>query len=99
MLGRDIPLLPPSGVRGIGKTRLSLDVAARLLPEFKDGVFFVELASIGEPDLVASTIGTTLGYTQMGSGSLIDGLKRFIKDQRMLLVLDNFEQVLDAAPL
>jgi len=95
----DIRLLTLTGVPGIGKTRLSLEVAAQLLPEFKDGIFFVELASISEPDLVASTICTTLGYTQMGSGSLIDGLKQFVRSRRMLLVLDNFEQVLDATPL
>ncbi len=99
MLHRDVRLLTLTGVPGIGKTRLSLDVAAQLLPEFKDGVLFVELASISEPDLVASAIGTTLGHQELGSGSYIDGLKRFLTGKRMLLVLDNFEQVLDAAPL
>ncbi len=99
ILRRDIRLLTLTGVPGVGKTRLSLDVAAQLLPEFKDGVFFVELASIGEPNLVASTIGTTLGYKELGSGPYVDGLKQFLRDRKMLLVLDNFEQVLDAAPL
>jgi predicted ATPase/transcriptional regulator with XRE-family HTH domain len=98
LLREDIRLLTLTGVPGIGKTRLSLAVAARLLPEFKDGVFFVELASINEPDLVASTVATTLGCKDTSGGSHLDALKQFIRDQRMLLVLDNFEQVLDAAP-
>jgi predicted ATPase/transcriptional regulator with XRE-family HTH domain len=99
LLRQDIRLLTFTGVPGIGKTRLSLDVAAHLLPDFGDGVFFVELAPIAEPDLVASTVATTLGCKEMGHGSHVDWLKEFVRDQRMLMVLDNFEQVLDAAPV
>jgi predicted ATPase/transcriptional regulator with XRE-family HTH domain len=99
LLRPDIRLLTLTGVPGMGKTRLSLETAARLLPEFGDGVFFVELAFVSEPDLVASTIASTLGCKDIGGGSHLDWLKHFVNDRRMLLVLDNFEQVLDAAPL
>jgi predicted ATPase/transcriptional regulator with XRE-family HTH domain len=99
LLRPDIRLLTLTGVPGVGKTRLSLYVAARLLPEFHDGVYFVELASIGEPELVASTIAATLGCKDLVGGSHLDWLKQFIKERRMLLILDNFEQILDAAPL
>jgi predicted ATPase/transcriptional regulator with XRE-family HTH domain len=99
LLRQDIRLLTLTGVPGIGKTRLSLDVAAQLLPDFRDGVFLVELAPITEPDLVASTVATALGCKEIGQGSHVDWLKEFVGEQRMLMVLDNFEQVLDAAPL
>jgi predicted ATPase/DNA-binding XRE family transcriptional regulator len=99
LLRQDIRLLTLTGVPGIGKTRLSLDVASRSLPEFEDGVFFVELAAIAEPDLVASTIAIALGCKEMGGGSHLDWLKQFAGKHRLLLALDNFEQVLDAAPL
>ena len=99
LLSLDVRLLTLTGVPGIGKTRLSLAVAARMLPEFRDGLFFVELASINEPDLVASAVATTLGCKDIGGGSHLDWLKQFIGNQKLLLVLDNFEQILDAAPV
>jgi predicted ATPase/transcriptional regulator with XRE-family HTH domain len=95
----DIRLLTLTGAPGIGKTRLSLQVAVDLLPHFRDGVFFVELAPVTDPSLVASTIATALGLTESGIQSIQNDLKRFLTSKRMLLVLDNFEQVLDAAPI
>lgn len=99
LLRDDIRLLTFTGAPGIGKTRLSLQVAANLLPSFKDGVFFVELAPISDPSNVASTIASTLGLAESVNGSILDRLKQLLTGKRMLLVLDNFEQVLDAAPL
>jgi predicted ATPase/transcriptional regulator with XRE-family HTH domain len=99
LLSNDVRLLTFTGVPGMGKTRLSLEVAARLLPDFNEGVYFVELASIGEPELAASTIAATLGCKDLVGGSHLDWLKQFIGDRKILLVLDNFEQILDAAPL
>jgi predicted ATPase/transcriptional regulator with XRE-family HTH domain len=99
LLEEDIRLLTFTGAPGIGKTRLSLQAGADLLPHFGDGVFFVQLAPVSDPFRVASTIAVTLGLTESGSGSTQNDLKEFLTGKRMLLVLDNFEQVLDAGPL
>jgi predicted ATPase/transcriptional regulator with XRE-family HTH domain len=98
LFGKDVRLLTFTGAPGIGKTRLALEVAAHLLPRFGDGTFFVELAPISDPLLVASTIASTLGVAEIHGELLLQSLKHFLIDKRMLLVLDNFEQVLDAAP-
>jgi predicted ATPase/transcriptional regulator with XRE-family HTH domain/Tfp pilus assembly protein PilF len=87
------------GSPGIGKTRLSLQVAHDLLPDFVDGVFFVPLAPIEDHGLVAPTILQTLGLRQTDQRSALDCLKDGINDRQMLIVLDNFEQVVEAAPL
>src|SRR5439155_626973 len=92
-------LVTLTGTGGTGKTRLSIQVARRLLPEFQDGVFFVSLAPINDPSLVATSIAQTLGIKETGSGPLIDSLRAYLRNKRALLLLDNFEQVLDAAPL
>ena len=91
-------LLTLTGPGGTGKTRLSLEVAARAMDVYPDGVFFVELAPITEPELVAATIAQTLGLADRGGRSAADQLADHIGARRMLLVLDNFEQVTDAAP-
>lgn len=94
-----VRLVTLTGPGGTGKTRLGLQVAADLLEEFPGGVYFVELAPIDEPALVLSTIATTLGLSEAaGSQSPIDTLKTYLRDKQVLLVLDNFEQVIDAAP-
>ncbi|MDQ4034617.1 MAG: hypothetical protein M3153_01700 [Chloroflexota bacterium] len=90
-------LLTLTGPGGTGKTRLSLEVAARSLTEFPDGVFFVELAPISQPDLVPATIAQTLGLPDRGGRGSIDRLVDHLGEGRVLLVLDNFEQVTDAA--
>ena len=91
-------LLTLTGPGGTGKTRLSLEVAGRSLELFPGGVFFVELATTIEPELVPATIGQALGLPDRGGRSSVDRLIDHIGERRMLLVLDNFEQVTDAAP-
>ena len=92
-------LLTLTGPGGTGKTRLGLQAAADVLEEFSDGVFFVALATITEPELVASTIARAFGVKESGEQSLMESLKNYLKDKHLLLVLDNFEQVLEGAPL
>ncbi|HEX7195682.1 MAG TPA: adenylate/guanylate cyclase domain-containing protein, partial [Candidatus Limnocylindria bacterium] len=91
-------LLTLTGPGGTGKTRLSLEVAGRALANHPDGVFFVELAAITAADLVPSTVAQTLGLPDRGGRAPTDRLIDHIGDKRVLLVLDNFEQVTDAAP-
>lgn len=94
----DVRLATLTGPGGIGKTRLSLQAAADLLDEFEDGVFFVELAPVTDSGLVISAISDALGVHE-GDEDLLDTLIRSLRDRRMLLVIDNFEHVIDAAPL
>jgi predicted ATPase len=89
-------LLTLTGPGGTGKTRLSLQVAAEAVERFPDGVYFVPLASVADPDLVPSAILTQLELHQ-ASGPPLDALCTYLADKRMLLVLDNFEQILLAA--
>src|SRR5829696_130377 len=95
----EMRLLTLTGPGGTGKTRLGLQAAADVLEEFSDGVFFVALATITEPELVASTIALALGVKESAEQSLMESLKNYLRDRRLLLVLDNFEQVLEGAPL
>ncbi|HEX6625713.1 MAG TPA: tetratricopeptide repeat protein [Pyrinomonadaceae bacterium] len=95
----DMRLLTLTGPGGSGKTRLALNVAARLVEEFPDGVFFVELEPISDPALVISTIEQTLGVKEAGGTTLAESLKKYLRSRRVLLVLDNFEQIVAAAPL
>lgn len=90
-------LLTLTGSGGTGKTRLAVQVAAESADQFGNGVFFVPLAPITDPDLVPSAIATSLSLTQL-SGPPMDHLKRYLSDKELLLVLDNFEQILPAAP-
>src|SRR6266699_5452108 len=94
----DVRLLTLTGTGGIGKTRLALQVATNLLDEFADGVSFLSLAPISNPDLVIPAITQALGIKESGARPLLDHLKAFLVDKHLLLVLDNFEQVLPAAP-
>jgi predicted ATPase/class 3 adenylate cyclase len=91
-------LLTLTGPGGTGKTRLSLEIAARALAHYPDGVYFIELAPISQPELVAPTIAQTLGLPDRGGRTSVDRLTDHIGDRRTLLVLDNFEQVTEAAP-
>jgi predicted ATPase len=78
---------------------LSIQVGAELLEEFANGVFFVALASISDPDLVASAIAQTLGIKEIGNTPITESLKQHLRGKQLLLLLDNFEQILGAAPL
>jgi non-specific serine/threonine protein kinase len=90
-------LLTLTGPGGIGKTRLALEAAATALEGFEHGVCFVALGSISDPRLVAPSIAQTLGVRVAGSGPPLESLKSFLRDRQLLLVIDNFEQVLGAA--
>jgi predicted ATPase/class 3 adenylate cyclase len=87
-----------TGPGGSGKTRLSIEVAKSLLEDFKDGVFQVQLAAVNVTRLVAPTIAQTMGIPEFPGRSVIDTIKHAIGRRAMLLVIDNFEQVLAAAP-
>ncbi len=94
-----VRLLTLVGPSGIGKTRLSLQVAADAEPHFEDGVAFVELANTREPDRVADAIAETLGVAESAGQTFRQRLQSFLRDKELLLVLVNFEQVTAAAPL
>ncbi|MGI8854917.1 MAG: ATP-binding protein [Thermomicrobiales bacterium] len=93
----DVRLLTITGPGGIGKTRLSLDVAADLLDGFPDGVFFVSLAAVRNTALVIPTITQALGIKEVTGQKPRDTLIGFLRSKRLLLLLDNFEQVIAAA--
>src|SRR5947209_1840250 len=90
LLSNGTRLLTLSGPGGAGKTRLALEAAAELVPAFKAGVFWVALAALRDPALVSETIAQTLGAK--------DGLAEHIGERELLLLLDNLEQVIEAAP-
>jgi len=94
----DVRLVTLTGFGGAGKTRLALHAAAEAVDAFANGVWFVSLEAIDEPALVLPTIAQTLGLYESGDRPLADALRDHVRDQRLLLVLDNFEQVLPAAP-
>ncbi|MCC6176140.1 MAG: tetratricopeptide repeat protein [Chloroflexi bacterium] len=93
----DVRLVTLTGPGGIGKTRLGLHVAADVIDQYEDGVFLVELAAISDPSLVASAAAQALGVTAAAGRPVLDVLADHLLNRRLLLVLDNFEQVLDAA--
>jgi len=86
------------GPGGVGKTRLALHVADALSNDFADGVVFIPLAPIHDPALVLSTVGQTLGVHDAMDIAFETRLTELLREQQLLLVLDNFEQVLAAAP-
>jgi predicted ATPase/class 3 adenylate cyclase len=92
-------LLTLTGPGGTGKTRLSLQLAARSADDFPDGVFFVPLEPIRDPMLVAPRIAVALGVAEGTARPIADSLADWLRDKRLLLVLDNFEQVVSAAPI
>jgi predicted ATPase/transcriptional regulator with XRE-family HTH domain len=94
-----IRLLTLTGPGGTGKTRLALAVAEQVAPAFPDGVVFVSLAPVADPALVAPTIAERLGVRERADQTLRDALVTHLAGKRLLLVLDNFEHVLTAAPL
>src|SRR5258708_1200753 len=90
-------LLTLTGPGGTGKTRLSLQIAAEAGPSFPDGTFWVPLAPIADPELVAPTIAHALGVQVSGNEDPLDRIAEYLREKTLLLVLDNFEQILPAA--
>jgi predicted ATPase/DNA-binding CsgD family transcriptional regulator len=95
----DVRLLTLTGVGGVGKTRLALQIATEAEEHFADGVSFVPLAPIRDSSQVAPTIAQTLGLGEAGDMPVFEQLKVYLHDKSLLLLLDNFEQVVTAAPL
>jgi predicted ATPase/class 3 adenylate cyclase len=94
----DVRLLTLSGSGGAGKTRLALQIGAELLDEFRSGVFFVSLAPIADEDLLVPTIAQALSIREIAGEGLAATLSAYLSDKQMLLVLDNFEHIVGAAP-
>lgn len=87
-----------TGPPGVGKTRLALKVASDVLAEYENGVYLVRLAPLRDPDLVASAIAHAVGVQEMSQQPLLEVLAGFLRDKQMLLVLDNFEHLIEAVP-
>jgi predicted ATPase/DNA-binding CsgD family transcriptional regulator len=95
----EVRLLTMTGAGGIGKTKLALQVGADLLKQFAHGVCWVSLSAITDPKRVLPTIAHTLGLHGSTHRSYIERLNTYLRDKHLLLILDNFEQILPAAPL
>jgi predicted ATPase/class 3 adenylate cyclase/DNA-binding CsgD family transcriptional regulator len=85
-----------AGAGGVGKTRLAIQLASQLAGEFGDGIWYVDLAPITDPELVPVTVARALGLPDQPGRSTMDTLLRFVRDRQMLVVLDNCEHLLDA---
>ena len=95
---RTVRLVTLTGPGGTGKTRLALQAAAEMASRFSDGVYFVDLSPIREPEAVISAIARTVGIKESSDRPLLDEVKAQLQPKAMLLLLDNFEQVTAAAP-
>ena len=94
----DLRLLTLVGPGGVGKTLLALHLASAIQHSFADGTCFIPLASIIDPDLVIPTLAHALGLADRGTQSLFEQLQNTLQNKHFLLILDNFEQVVSAAP-
>jgi predicted ATPase/class 3 adenylate cyclase len=89
-------LLTLLGMGGLGKSRLSMQVAAIVLDDYPDGVWFVELAALSDPQLVPQAAASVLGVREEPGTSVVEALVRFVRDKKLLIVLDNCEHVVQA---
>jgi predicted ATPase/DNA-binding XRE family transcriptional regulator len=95
----EVRLVTLTGPGGVGKTRLAVEVAERSREAFSEGVVFVALAPLRDPEVLLSALAETLGVRDIADRALQETLKQHLRDKQMLLVLDNFEHLLAAAPL
>lgn len=95
----DVPFVTLTGPSGVGKSRLALQVAIALEDEFEGGIWFVALAPVRSADHLLASIGRALELRDEGDTAIEDRLHRLVHDRHMLLVLDNFEHVIEAAPM
>src|SRR6516165_8869153 len=93
----DNRLVTLTGAGGAGKTRLAVEIAARIAPEIRDGVWYVDLAPITDPAVVPVALARALGLPDQPGRSTMDTLLRFVRDRQLLVVLDNCEHLLDAS--
>jgi predicted ATPase/class 3 adenylate cyclase len=96
--GEATRLLTLTGPGGTGKTRLALQAAADLLEDFPDGTFFAQLATVTQAELFLPAVAETLGVRETGEQPFDESLEDYLSERSLLLLLDNFEQVLEAAP-
>src|SRR5919108_67720 len=92
-------LVTLTGPGGVGKTRLAMEVARRVVDDFPDGACFVSLAPVTDHRLLASTIGQALGLRESGEKRVLERVAAYLQEREMLLWLDSFEQLLEASPV
>jgi predicted ATPase len=92
-------LVTLTGPGGTGKTRLGLEICRGIVDRFTHGVTFIDLASVRDPDLLATTAAHTIGIREGGSRTPLENLKEYLAKREMLLLFDNFEQIIGAAPV
>jgi predicted ATPase len=96
---KEVRLVTLTGPGGVGKSRLGLEVARRLQGVFKDGVYFIPLSAVTDPNLVLPTIAKVLAIPEDANKPILETLKEHLEHKQILLLLDNFEQITSAAPV